>query len=141
MTRTEFETVWAPRLLSLLRIMAALLLLQHGTQKLLGFPAFPAGRSAPAMMTLGWFAGIIELVCGTLIAIGLFTRPAAFLASGFTAVAYWMVHAGQNFYPILNGGELAALYCFVFLYLSAAGPGPWSADAAMRRNGSLPAWA
>jgi putative oxidoreductase len=131
---SAFYVTWAPRLLSVLRIMAGLLLLQHGCQKFLGFPAFPAGRSAPAEMSMSWFAGIIELVCGVLIAIGLFTRPAAFLASGMTAVAYWTVHAGQNFYPILNGGELAALYCFVFLYLSAAGAGPWSADAAMGKG-------
>ena len=131
---SAFYVTWAPRLLSILRLMAGLLLLQHGCQKFLGFPAFPAGRSAPAAMSMPWFAGIIELICGALIAVGLFTRPAAFLASGMTAVAYWTVHAGQNVYPILNGGELAALYCFVFLYISAAGAGPWSADAAMGRG-------
>ncbi len=141
MVSSSTAAVWAPRVLSILRIMAALLLLQHGTQKFLGFPAFPAGRSAPAMMSMSWLAGVIELVCGCLMAIGLFTRPAAFLASGMTAVAYWLVHAGQNFYPILNGGELAALYCFVFLYIAVAGPGPWSVDAKLRQDGKLPAWA
>src|ERR1044071_2531447 len=106
MVDSSFGTVWAPRLLSLLRIMAALLLLQHGTQKLLGFPAFPpGGRTAPAMMSMPWLAGVIELVCGTLIALGLFTRPAAFLASGTMAVAYFMAHASQNFWPVNNGGD------------------------------------
>ena len=141
MVSYETQSVWAPRILSVLRIMSALLLLQHGTQKFLGFPPYPAGRSAPAMMGMSWWAGVIELVCGVLLVIGLFSRPAAFLASGMTAVAYWYAHAGQNFYPILNGGELAALYCFVFLYLSVAGPGPWSVDAQLRRDGKLPAWA
>jgi putative oxidoreductase len=78
------------------------------------------------------YAGVIELVCGVLLVIGLFTRPAAFLASGMTAVAYFMVHAPQGFFPILNKGELAALYSFVFLYIAAAGPGPWSVDARRR---------
>src|SRR5215208_3155645 len=103
----------APHLLSLLRIMAALLLLQHGTQKLLG---------------LYWFAGMIELVGGVLLALGLFSRTTAFILSGELAFAYWMGHAPRGFLPIVNAGELAALYCFVFLYLAAAGPGPWSVD-------------
>jgi putative oxidoreductase len=122
-------TTWAPRLLSILRIMAGLLLLQHGTGKLLGFPA---GAVPPTfnLMSMPGYAGFIELVCGILLVLGLFTRPAAFLASGMTAVAYFMAHAPQNFFPILNRGELAVLYCFVFLYLAAAGPGPWSIDAA-----------
>ncbi len=118
----------APHLLSLLRIMAALLLLQHGTQKLLGFPPMPPGRSAPEFLTLIWFAGAIELIGGVLLAIGLFSRATAFILSGELAFAYWIGHAPRGFFPILNAGELAALYCFVFLYLAAAGPGPWSVD-------------
>lgn len=121
-------SIWAPRLLSLLRIMAALLLLQHGTSKFLGFPAAPA----PASMTPSWFAGWFELIGGLLLAVGLFTRPVAFLLSGMTAVAYFMVHAPQGFFPLINKGELAALYCFVFFYIAFAGPGPWSVDAKLR---------
>ena len=126
----------APHLLSLLRIMAALLLLQHGTQKLLGFPPMPPGRSGPEFMTLIWFAGAIELVGGVLLALGLFSRTTAFILSGELAFAYWMGHGPRGFFPILNGGELAALYSFVFLYLAAAGPGPWSVDRMIsgRRN-------
>lgn len=123
---------WAPRLLSVLRIMSGLLLLQHGTAKLLAFPAgaVPANFN---LMTMPGYAGIIEFVCGILLVIGLFSRPAAFVASGMTAVAYFMVHAPMGFFPILNRGELAVLYCFVFLYLAAAGPGPWSIDSARRK--------
>ncbi len=118
---------WQPRMLSLLRFMSGLLLLQHGCLKLLDFPA----NHPPAVVfgNLMWFGGLIELVCGVLLAVGLFTRPAAFLASGFTAVAYFMVHFSRGIYPILNGGELAALYSFVFLFLVFAGPGPLSVDA------------
>lgn len=123
---------WAPRVLSILRIMAGLMFLAHGTQKLFGFPAAPP-NGYPGVMSLLWVGGVIELVAGILIAIGLFTRPAAFLASGMCAAAYFMFH-GSSFYPIVNRGELAALYCFVFLYFVFAGPGSWSVDAAMRRN-------
>jgi putative oxidoreductase len=123
---------WAPRLLSVLRIMSGLLLLQHGTGKLL---KFPAGVVPPtfSLNSMPGYAGIIELVCGILLVIGLFTRPAAFLASGMTAVAYFIAHAPQGFFPILNRGELAVLYCFVFLYIAAAGAGPWSIDAQRKR--------
>ena len=124
----------APHLLSLLRIMAALLLLQHGTQKLLGFPPMPPGRSAPEFLTLIWFAGVIELIGGVLLAIGLFSRATAFILSGELAFAYWIGHAPRGFLPIVNAGELAALYCFVFLYLAAAGPGPWSVDRLLNRR-------
>ena len=123
---------WAPRLLSVLRIMSGLLLLQHGTAKWL---KFPAGAYPPTfnVNSMGGYAGIIELVAGILLVLGLFTRPAAFIASGMCAVGYFLVHAVQGFYPILNKGELIALYCFVFLYIAAAGPGPWSIDAARKK--------
>jgi putative oxidoreductase len=130
------SNVWTLRALSVLRIMAALLFLEHGTMKLLGFPA----GSPPAAMTPAWYAGFFELIGGALLAIGLFSRPVAFILSGMTAVAYFMVHAPRGFFPLLNGGELAVLYCFVFLFLSFAGPGPWSLDAQLRRSGKLPAW-
>lgn len=117
----------APHVLSLLRIAAALLLLQHGTTKVLGFPV--TQMSGISLTSLPGIAGIIELVGGALLLIGLFSRPVAFILSGMTAVAYFLVHAPQSFFPILNGGELAALYSFVFFYLTFAGPGPWSVDA------------
>ena len=127
-----FETTWAPRILSVMRMVVGLLLLEHGTQKFLGFPAYVTG-GAPAAMSPSWYAGLIELVCGALIAVGFLTRPAAFLASGMTAVAYFMVHAPRSFFPINNGGELAIVYCFVLLYLAAVGGGAWSLDALKRR--------
>lgn len=117
---------WAPRVLSILRIMAALLFLEHGTQKLLGFP--PATNPAPGLFSLPWFQGVIEIVGGLLLLVGLFTRPVAFVLSGNMAVAYFMAHAPRNFFPVLNNGDAAILYCFVFLYLVFAGPGPWSID-------------
>src|SRR5688572_20320553 len=107
----------SPKMLSVLRIVAGLLLLQHGAQKILGFPPGEHAGGAIDLSTLPGWSGPIELVGGVLIILGLFTRPVAFILSGFTAVAYWMVHAPQNPYPINNGGELAALYCFVFLYI------------------------
>jgi putative oxidoreductase len=116
-----------PQLLSVFRIMSGLLLLQHGTTKILGFPASP--MSDIALSTPAGIAGIIELVFGLLLVIGLFSRLSAFILSGMTAVAYFIAHLPQGFFPLLNGGELAALYCFGFLYLAAAGPGPWSVDA------------
>jgi len=117
---------YAPRVLSIVRIVAGLIFLAHGTQKLLGFPASDMN---PPMFSIFWFAGVIELVAGTLITIGLFTRPAAFIASGTMAFAYFIAHAPQNFFPALNGGDAAILYCFFFLYLVFAGPGSWSVDA------------
>ena len=125
---------YASPLLSVLRIMAGLLLLQHGTQKILGFPTGENAGGGLDLTSLAGWSGPIELIGGILIVIGLFSRPTAFILSGFTAVAYWMVHGMQDFFPINNGGELAALYCFVFLYLAAAGPGPWSVDAMMARK-------
>lgn len=126
MTTRELETIWAPRLLSVLRIMAALIFFAHGTDKILGFP--DTGRT-PDVFTLGWIAGVIELFGGAFLIVGLFTRPVAFLASGMTAAAYFIGHAPESFYPVINGGDAAILYCFVFLYLVFAGPGPWSLDA------------
>ena len=134
MPLTAALNLWAPRVLSVLRIVAGLLFLAHGTQKLLGFPAGEMGQ--PEMMTLSWIAGVIELVAGSLLVLGLFTRAAAFVASGEMAFAYWMAHAAQGPFPVNNGGDAAILYCFVFLYLVFAGPGPWSLDAALSRRRS-----
>jgi putative oxidoreductase len=124
---------FAPRMLSVLRIVAALIFLLHGTQKLFGIPPLTGGE-APAPWSLFWVGAVIELVAGGLILVGLFTRPAALIASGEMAAAYFMFHAPQNLYPTLNGGDASILYCFVFLYIFFAGPGPWSLDAMMRRG-------
>ncbi|HRO00500.1 DoxX family protein [Nitrobacter sp.] len=118
---------WQPIVLSLLRFMSGLLLMQHGTAKLLGFPSLPMFADLQVASLVG-AAGIIELVGGGLLVVGLFTRAAAFITSGMTAVAYFLVHAPKTFMPIANGGELAALYCFVFFYLVFAGGGPISLD-------------
>jgi putative oxidoreductase len=125
-----------PYLLSLLRIVAALLFMQFGTTKLFAFPAavMPGGGTAP-FGSLAWIAGFLEVFGGVLLLFGLFTRPVAFLLSGEMAFAYFLGHAPQGFWPVLNQGSPAALYCFLFLYLSAAGPGPWSIDALMSRKG------
>jgi putative oxidoreductase len=128
----------APAALSVLRITTGLLFLAHGTQKFLHFPAGDMAGSGWALDNLGAVAGIIELVTGALIALGLFTRSAAFLASGTMAVAYWYAHAPQNFFPVNNMGDAAILYCFVFLYLVFAGPGPWSLDTLWRRGSPEP---
>lgn len=125
-------TVWAPRLLSILRIMTGLLFLQHGTAKLLKIPVVPMFANL-SLTTPAGIAGILELAGGVLMILGLFTRSVAFLLSGLMAVAYFMAHAPRGFYPILNAGELAILFCFVFLYFAAAGPGPWSIDAARQK--------
>jgi putative oxidoreductase len=117
---------WSGPLHAALRIMTGLLFLQHGTAKLLGFPAVDMFKDGVSGLIL--VSGILELVGGILIIIGAFTRPVAFVLSGFMAVAYFMAHASSGFYPILNGGELAILYCFVFLWLAAAGAGPYSVD-------------
>jgi len=114
---------------ALLRIMAGLMFMGHGVQKLLSFPA-PFPYPLNAMSTA---AGAIELVGGALIAIGLLTRPVAFLASGMCAIGYWMVHGTGSFYPIANGGELIALYCFIFLFIATRGAGIWSVDQVIKR--------
>lgn len=120
------------RVLSILRIMTGLLFMAHGTQKILNFPAPPEWEVAA--FSLPWIAGMMELLGGALIVLGLFTRPVAFLLSGLMASAYFIAHAPQNFYPILNSGDAAILYCFVFLYFVFAGPGRWSLDAKMGRE-------
>jgi putative oxidoreductase len=123
---------WTPRLLSVLRIVTAFLFVQHGLQKWL---AFPAPRASPTIFwSLSGIAGLLELFGGLLLLFGLFTRPIALLLSGLMAFAYFIAHAPRGFWPLLNGGELAALYCFVFLYLAIAGGGPWSADRWLRRR-------
>jgi putative oxidoreductase len=124
----------APYALALLRIVSGLILLEHGTQKFLGFPPGEGAWSGWALDNPGAFAGIIELVAGLLITIGLYTRPAAFIASGMTAAAYWIAHAPQNSFPVNNGGDAAILYCFVFLYLVFAGPGVWNVDDVKSRR-------
>jgi putative oxidoreductase len=123
---TDRLSRYAPIALAVLRIVAGLLFMEHGTQKLFGFPA--GEHAGVAVGSLPWIAGLLELVLGALIALGLFTRPAAFIASGEMAVAYWMAHAPQNFFPVNNGGDAAILYCFVFLYLVFSGPGALSLD-------------
>jgi putative oxidoreductase len=110
--------------------MSGLLLLQHGTTKYLNFPVGPMNNASP--MTMSGVAGLFELVGGPLLVFGLFTRPVAFILSGMTAVAYFYAHAPRGFFPLLNTGELAALYCLVFLYLAAAGGGAWSVDRLWR---------
>jgi putative oxidoreductase len=125
---------FSPQLLSVLRIMSALLLLAHGTSKLLGFPPTEMFAQPPPAFTLIWFAGVLELVGGALLALGLFTRPIAFILSGELAFAYFIGHASQSFYPVQNGGDAAVLFCFVFLYIAAAGPGPWALDHMLFRK-------
>ncbi len=123
---------YTPEMLSVVRIVVALLFLEHGTAKLLGFPPSPHGE--PAFMTLMWFQGLIELLGGALLALGLFTRPVAFILSGNMAVAYFMGHASKGFFPLINGGDAAILYCFIFLLFFVAGPGRWSLDAGLARD-------
>jgi putative oxidoreductase len=126
---------WAPYLLSILRIVTAFLFIQYGSTKLLGLPApvMPGGGTAP-LTSLAGIAGALELVGGALLLVGLFTRPVAFLLAGEMAVAYFKGHAPQGFWPVLNNGAPAVFFCFVWLYISSAGPGPWSIDALLRRK-------
>jgi putative oxidoreductase len=120
---------WSPRVLSLFRILIGLFYLEHGTSKLFGFPHVAAFAHLPPLILA---AGIIETVGSILLILGLFARPAAFIMSGEMAVAYFMVFAPKSFFPILNHGEIVALYCFIFFYIFVAGPGPWSLDALWR---------
>ena len=119
-----FLDKWQPQLLSVLRIVSGLLFLEHGTSKLFQFPSAAMGAHLPPLIMA---AGIIELVGGALVTLGFFSRYAAFIMSGEMAIAYWMVHVPKGgFYPTINGGDTPILFCFVFLYLAVAGPGPWS---------------
>ena len=126
---------WAPQLLSILRIVVAFMFIQVGSAKWFAFPAavMPGGGTAP-VGSLVWVAAVLEVVGGSLILLGLFTRPVAFILSGEMAFAYFMGHAPSGFWPVLNQGQPAVFYCFFFLYLSAAGPGPWSLDAMIARR-------
>jgi len=132
---------WSPQLLSILRIVIAFLFIQYGTTKWFAFPAaiMPGGGTAAAW-SLPWIAAVLEVIGGSLLLFGLFTRPVAFILAGEMAVAYFLGHAGQGFWPILNQGAPAVFYCFAFLYFSAAGPGPWSLDAQRARasTGGVP---
>jgi putative oxidoreductase len=138
---------FSPYLLSILRIVAAFLFIQVGSAKLFGFPApvMPGGGTAPLLSQVG-IAGALEVFGGGLLLLGLFTRPVAFLLSGEMAFAYFIGHADNGFWPVLNGGTDAAFYCFLFLFFSAAGAGPWSLDAMLRRRRRtadpvvVPAW-
>jgi len=139
-TDAPFAAKYASLALALFRIMTALLFLQHAFQKLFAFPSpYTFGSTEP--FTFMWFAGMIELIGGSLVLVGLLTRPAAFILSGEMAVAYFMAHGSRGFYPIENGGELAIMFCFGFLLLSAAGPGALSIDrhwAAKRTTSEAP---
>jgi putative oxidoreductase len=134
MNQNSTYNTWAPRFLSLLRIVAGYLFMQHGIQKLFGALNFP-GPQPPLMSQYG-VGGVIEFVAGILIILGLFTRPAAFLAAGQMAVAYFQFHApsGYPLFPVANKGEPAVLYCFLFLFYVFAGAGPWSLDAILARR-------
>jgi len=129
---SERLSAYAPTFLAILRIMTALLFIEHGTQKLFGFP--PGGSmTPPETLSMIWWAGIIEIIPGALVLVGLFTRPAAFIAAGEMAFAYWIGHfprepLPEGFFPVNNDGDAAILFCFVFLYLVFAGPGRWSID-------------
>jgi putative oxidoreductase len=122
---------YEPYVLSIVRIVVALLFLEHGLSRLFGFPS---ALPTPPFLTLYWFAGAIEFTGGILLTLGLFARPAALIMSGEMAFAYFLSHAPHGFFPILNRGDAAILYCFVFFYVVFAGPGPWSLDAVLRRK-------
>src|SRR4051812_8605154 len=133
----SFTFKWATRLLSVLRVIIAFLFIQHGAQKLFGFLAAQPAAMPPLFSMVG-IAGALEFFGGLLILLGLFTRPVAFILSGLMAVAYFMVHAPQGFWPVKNGGELAVVYCFAFLFMAVAGGGTWSLDQVLRRRKGLP---
>jgi putative oxidoreductase len=131
----DFEalgTAWAPRLLSVLRIMTGLLLLEHGLGKIFKFPVVPAFAKVEVGSLIG-ASGILELIGGVLLVVGLFSRSAAFILSGMCAVGYFMFHAPRAFFPVLNNGDAIILFALVLLYIAAAGPGPWSIDAARKK--------
>ena len=131
-SRSSFCREWSQSLLSILRIITAFLFMEHGAQKLFSFPAPP--QAMHSLFSLIGVAGILEFFGGLLLLIGLFSRPVAFLLSGQMAVAYFMAHAPHGFWPVLNRGEPAVLYCFIFLYLAVAGGGSWSIDRLRRRE-------
>ena len=132
----NFIHTWSPRLLSVLRLVAGLLFVEHGSTKLLHFPQVDMFNDLQIMSLIG-LAGVLELGGGALLALGLFTRPVAFILSGEMAAAYFMAHAPKSFYPVLNGGEGAILFCFIFLYLAAAGGGEWSLDRMLRPGAKI----
>ena len=132
-TSDTFHTTWTPRILSVMRIVVGFLIIAHGAQKLFGFLA-PPGMPGPALLTQIGIGGLLEFFGGGLLLIGLFTRPVAFILSGMMAVAYFQMHAPGGFWPLQNKGELAVLYCFVFLFISVAGGGEWSVDRLWRRD-------
>lgn len=134
----QLETTWSnwsPWLLGILRIVAAVLFVEHGTSKLFGFPPFPMGEVQ--LFSLLGLAGILEFVGGALLLFGLFPRPVAFILAGEMAIGYFMAHAPRDIFPANNGGDAAILFCFLFLYLSAAGPGAWSVDGTRRERVAL----
>ena len=134
MAKTDsFYVTWAPKFLSVLRIVTAFLFVAHGAQKLFNYPPSPGG--AVAVASLMGVAGILEFTGGLLLLVGLLTRPVAFILSGLMAVAYFMAHAPGGFLPLVNKGETAVLYCFIFLYLAVAGGGEWSLDNSLRKRG------
>ena len=128
--RDSAVALYAPTVLSIVRIAVALLFFEHGSSRMIGFPT----QALEPLFSLHWFAGAIEFAGGALVALGLFTRPAAFIMSGQMAFAYFLSHAPASFFPILNRGDGAILYCFIFLYIAFAGAGPWSLDALWRRR-------
>jgi putative oxidoreductase len=128
----EFSTIWAPRILNVLRIVDGLILLQYGTAKLFGWPAVEMFENLKWLSLFG-IAGMFELIGGTLLILGLFTRPVAFILSGEMAAAYFIEHFPRSFFPVQSEGDLAVSLCFAFLYLAVAGGGPWSLDAVMRK--------
>jgi putative oxidoreductase len=130
----QLETTWAPRMLSILRIVSAAIFMIHGTQKLFGWPARMGGGGPPPTGSLSWWAGLIEVIGGPLLLLGLLTRPVALILSGEMAFAYWIAHFPRDFYPVNNRGDAAILYCFVFLYIAIAGGGVWSLDRMWRKQ-------
>jgi putative oxidoreductase len=132
----SFYSTWTPRLLSVLRMVAAFLFMAHGAQKLFGFLA-PPGMPAFAPLSQMWVGGVLEFFAGALLLVGLFTRPVAFILSGMMAVAYFQMHAPGGFWPLQNKGELAVLYCFVFLFLAVAGGGEWAVDRLLGRRPAI----
>jgi len=137
-TRMDYAAVVRPemqaRLLSIMRIMVGLLYLQSGTGKFLNLPVVP-NFATLTPSSMAWWGGVVEIICGPLIVLGLFTRPAAFIAAGEVAVAYFWAHAPRGFFPILNGGVPVVAYCFVFLFLASAGGGAWSLDRLLLERG------